>query len=147
MSQTTSPCAIDDLLAALGQTERETLRSYVEMFGARFAFVTREPAAGGLEATLLSKRQLVPVRQVTGGRWEVRVVPLALVLTMGVREEPDGLEVLLELYQGAPIVLRWPGATLATVVDDKAFRLLMETCGFAANSPERTGRLGFRGLG
>jgi hypothetical protein len=147
MSQITSPCAVDTLLESLSGAERDTLRSYVEMFGVRFAFVTREEASGGLEATLLSLRQLVPVRQVGGGRWDVRVVPLALVLTMGLREEPDGVEVQLELFQGAPLVLRWPGETLASVADDKAFRLLVETCGFAASSPERAGRLGFRGLG
>jgi hypothetical protein len=147
MSQIASPCSIDTLLESLDAAERDALRPYVEMLGVRFAFVTREAAAGGLEAALLSPRQLVPVRQVAGGRWDVRVVPLALVLTMGVREEPDGVEVQLELYQGSPVVLRWAGATLASVADDKAFRLLMETCGFAATSPERAGRLGFRSLG
>src|SRR5687768_12565410 len=87
MSQTTTPCSIDTLLDTLSGAERDTLRSYVEMLGVRFAFVTQEASAGGLEATLLSPRQLVPVRQVAGGRWDARVVPLALVLSVGLREE------------------------------------------------------------
>jgi hypothetical protein len=148
MSQIASPCSMDTLMEALGASEREALRPYVEMFGLRYAFVTREPAAsGGLETTLLSPRHLVPLRQLPGGRWEVRVVPLALVMTLGMREEPDGLELQLELYQASPIVLRWPGATLASIAADKAFQLLMSTCGFSSPSPERSGRFGFRSLG
>jgi hypothetical protein len=148
MSQIASPCTLDTLLETLGAAERDALRPYVDMFGLRYAFVTREPAAsGGLEATLLSPRHLVPLRQLPGGRWDVRVIPLALVMTMGLREEPDGVELQLELYQASPLVLRWPGATLASVAADKAFQLLMDTCGFSSASPERSGRPGFRSMG
>jgi hypothetical protein len=66
---------------------------------------------------------------------------------VALREEPEGLELQLDLYESSPVVLRWSGAALATVVEDKAFQLLMSTCGFAGDHPERTGRLGFRGLG
>jgi hypothetical protein len=88
----------------------------------------------------------VPVRQLAGGRWDMRVVPLALVQSMALREEQDGLDLQLELYQTSPVVLRWSGATLASVTDDKAFHLLMSTCGFASPSPERGGRPGFRSV-
>jgi hypothetical protein len=147
MSQTASPCAVDAFLEALSESDRNTFRPLSEMLGLRHAFVIREPgAAGGLEATFLSPRHLVPVRQLEGGRLDLRVIPLALVLTVAFREEPDGIECQLELYQSSPIVLRWPGATLATAAEDKAFRLLMTTCGFASHVPEPTGRPGFRSV-
>jgi hypothetical protein len=148
MSQTASPCAVDTFLETLmSESDRSTLRPLSEMLGLRHAFVTREPGGpGGLEATFLSPRHLVPVRQLEGGRLDVRVIPLALVLTVAFREEPTGLECQLDLYQSSPIVLSWPGATLASVAEDKAFRLLMTTCGFASRVPESAGRPGFRGL-
>ncbi len=147
MSQITSPCPIDTFLAALTEIDRNALRPFIDMLGPRFAFVNGDPAAAGIEATLLSPRHLVPVRHLPGGRWDARILPLALVLGVAAREEPDGLEVQLELHQFSPVVLRWPGATLATVADDKAFQLLMSTCGFGGSAPDRSGRLGFRGLG
>ena len=147
MSQIVSPCSLDTLLEDLGGAKRDALRRLVDMLGLRYAFVTRDPgASGGLEATLLSPRHLVPVRQLAGGRWDVRVVPLALVQSMALREEQDGLDLQLELYQSSPVVLRWSGATLASITDDKAFQLLMSTCGFASPSPERGGRPGFRSV-
>ena len=83
----------------------------------------------------------------SGGRLDVRILPLALVLSVALREEPAGLELQLELYESSPVVLRWSGATLATVVEDKTFQLLMNTCGFATDRLERAGRPGFRSLG
>ena len=148
MNPNSSPCAIDAFLNTLTGTDQPTLRRYAEMLDLRFAFLNSQTSgSGGLEATLLSPRLLVPARQLPGGRWDVRVLPLALVLSLALREGPDALEVQLELYQSSPVILRWSGATLATVADDKAFQLLMNTCGFATSSPERPGRLGFRGLG
>jgi hypothetical protein len=148
MNANTSPCAIDNFLATLNETDRSALRRFVDMLDLRFAFLNGDTSGpGGLEATLLSPRHLVPVRQLPGGRWDVRVLPLALVLSLALREEAEGLELQLELYQFSPVVLRWPGVTLVSVADDKAFQLLMNTCGFAINSHERPGRLGFRGLG
>jgi hypothetical protein len=146
MSHIASPCSIDALLETLGEAERNTLRPLVEMLELRHAFVNAA-GSGGLEVTFLSPRHLVPARQLPGGRWDVRVVPLALAISLALREEQEGLEVQIELYESSPLVLRWDGATLASVSDDKAFRLLMETCGFASRSPERTGRPGFRSLG
>jgi len=148
MKDTASPCAVDAFLEALPATDRNVLRPITDMLGLRYAFVTRAPGeSGGLEVSLLSARHLVPVRQLPGGRLDARIVPLALVLSVALREEQDGLELQLDLYESSPIVLRWSGATLATVVEDKAFQLLMNTCGFTGDRPERTGRLGFRGLG
>jgi hypothetical protein len=146
MSRTASPCSIDTLLETLGEAERNALRPLVEMLELRHAFVNAT-GSGGLEATFLSPRHLVPARQLPGGRWDVRVVPLALAMSLALREEQEGLEVQIELYESSPLVLRWDSATLASVSDDKAFRLLMETCGFASRSPERAGRPGFRSLG
>src|SRR5438445_5888041 len=119
-----------------------------DMLGLRYAFVTHEPGeSGGLEASLLSARHLVPVRHLSGGRLDIRILPLALVLSVALREEPAGLELQIELYESSPVVLRWSGATLATVVEDKAFQLLMNTCDFTTERPERAGRPGFRSLG
>jgi hypothetical protein len=147
MNQTASPCAVDVFLDALNESDQNALRPFVEMLGLRHAFVTRQPGTpGGLDATLLSSRHLVPVRQLDGGRLDVRVIPLALVLTAALREEQDGLECQLELYQSSSVVLRWPGATLASAIEDKAFKLLMSTCGFASHAPEIAGRPGFRSL-
>jgi hypothetical protein len=147
MTQKTSPCTIDALLATLDETERDALQPFVDMLGLQFAFVTRQPATpGGIEATLLSPRHLAPVRQLAGGRWDLRVLPLALVLSVALREEQEGLELQLELYQSPPVVLRWSGATLSSVARDKAFQLLMNTCGFAGSSAARSGRPGFRSL-
>jgi hypothetical protein len=147
MIVTSSPQSMDLFLEAVSDDQQETLRPLADMLGLRFAFVTREATSpGGLEATLLSSRQLVSVRQWEAGQLDVRIIPLALVLSAGLREEPEGLECQLELYQSGPLVLRWPGSTLASVLEDKAFKLLMSTCGFANGSPERTGRPGFRGL-
>ena len=147
MNVTSSPRSMEVLLNAVSETQQATLRPLADMLGLRFAFVTREATApGGLEATLLSSRHLVSVRQLEAGRLDVRIIPLALVLCAGLREEPDGLECQLELYHSGPLVLRWAGSTLASVLEDKAFRLLMSTCGFANGSPERTGRPGFRAL-
>src|SRR5262249_49624972 len=128
--------------------DRQSLRRFVDMLDLRFAFRNSDASGSGArEATLLSSRHLVPVRQHPGGRWDVRVLPLALVLSLALREEAEAVEVQPDLYQFPPVVLRWPGATLAAISDDKAFQLLMKTCGFATHSPERPGRLGFRGLG
>jgi hypothetical protein len=148
MKDTASPCAIDAFLAALPESDRQALRPMTEMLGLRYAFVTRGPGEpGGLEVSLLSTCHLVPVRQLAGGRLDVRLLPLALVLSVALREEPDGLEIQLDLYESSPIVLRWSGATLATVGEEKAFQLLMNTCGFTNDRPERAARLGFRGPG
>jgi hypothetical protein len=148
MLATPSPCPVDAFLEALPETDRSALRPVTEMLGLRHAFVTRMSGeSGGLEASLVSARHLVPVRHLPGGRLDVRIVPLALVLSVAMREEAEGLELQLELYESSPVVLRWTGATLATVVEDKAFQLLMSTCGFAEKRPERSGRPGFRGPG
>src|SRR2546428_657559 len=110
------------------------------MLGLRYAFVTREAGTpGGLEASLLSARHLAPVRQLPGGRWDIRIVPLALVLTVALREEPAGLELQLDLYEASPVVLRWSDGTLAAVAADKAFQFLMTTCVFASSVPGRPG--------
>src|SRR6266849_266517 len=123
MNEIASPGAVDTCLEALPESDRTALQPLAEMLGLRYAFVTREAGtSGGLEASLLSARHLVPVRQLPGGRWDIRIVPLALVL-------------------------RWSDVTLAAVTEDKAFQLLMATCGFANSVPERSGRPGFRGLG
>src|SRR5688500_15568710 len=119
MSQTISPCAVDTFLDTLNEKDKNTLRPLADMLGLRFAFVNPSDGKGSLEATLLSPRHLVPVRQLEGGRWDVRVLPLALVLTMALREEPEGLECRLELHESSPVVLRWSGATLAAAMDDK----------------------------
>jgi hypothetical protein len=148
MKDTASPCSIDAFLEALSETDRSALRPMTERLGLRYAFPTRWPGeAGGLEASLLSACHLVPVRHLAGGRLDVRIVPLALVLSVALREEAEGLELQLDLYESSPIVLRWSGEKLATVVEDKAFQLLMNTCGFTNDRPERAGRLGFRGPG
>jgi hypothetical protein len=145
MKEISSPCKIDLFLETVDQKQQSTLRQLTEALGLRFAFVTRKAAApGGLETILLSSRHLVPVRVLEGGRLDVRIVPLALVLSAGLREEPEGLECQLELHQSPPLVLRWPGITLAEALEDKAFKLLMSTCGFSTGSPERAGRPGFR---
>ena len=148
MKEIPSPCVIDAFLEALSEADRNALRPLIEMLGLRYAFVTRGPnESGGPEASLLSARHLVPVRHLAGGRLDARIVPLALVLSVALREEPDGLELQIDLYESSPVVLRWSGTTLTTVVEDKAFQLLMSTCGFTGDRPERAGRLGFRGLG
>jgi hypothetical protein len=148
MNETVSPCAVDPFLEALPESDRSALQPLAEMLGLRYAFVTREAgASGGREVSFLSPRHLVPVRQLPGGRWDIRIVPLALVLSMALREEPAGLELQLDLYESSPLVLPWSDATLATIVEDKAFQLLMSTCGFASSVPDRSGRPGFRGLG
>jgi hypothetical protein len=145
MNEIASPCAVESFLDALPEVEQNALQPLTEMLGLRYAFTNREPgAAGGLEVSFLSARHLVAVRQLPGGRMDVRVIPLALVLTLALREEPAGLELQLELYESSPVVLRWSQATLATVVEDKAFQLLMSTCGFTGSAAERAGRLGFR---
>ena len=148
MKDTTSPCSIDAFLEALPEADRNALRPMAESLGLRYAFPTRWPGeAGGLEASLLSACHLVPVRHLAGGRLDVRIVPLALVLSVALREEAEGLELQLDLYESSPIVLRWSGEALATVVEDKAFQLLMNTCDFTTERPERAGRPGFRSLG
>lgn len=148
MNEIASPTPIDSFLEALPEAEATALRPLAEMLGLRYAFPSREPgAAGGLEVTFLSARHLVPVRQLPGGRMDARILPLALVMSVALREEPAGLELQLELYEASPVVLRWTDAGLATVVDDKAFQLLMSTCGFAGGPAERSGRLGFRSAG
>ena len=147
MKEIASPCAIESFLNGLPEAEQNALRPLTDMLGLRYAFVNRESGAGGgLEVSFLSARHLVPVRQLPGGRMDVRIIPLALALTVALREEPAGLEVQVELYESSPIVLRWADATLATVTTDKAFQLLMNTCGFAGGAPDRSGRLGFRGV-
>jgi hypothetical protein len=148
MNETASPCAADPFLQALPESDRTALQPLAEMLGLRYAFVTREAgASGGLEVSFLSPRHLVPVRQLPGGRWDIRIVPLALVLSIALREEPAGLELQLDLYESSPVVLRWSDTPLANITGDKAFQLLMSTCGFASSVPERSGRPGFRGLG
>ena len=83
MNEIASPCAVDTFLEALPESDRTALQPLAEMLGLRYAFVTREAvASGGLEASLLSARHLVPVRQLPGGRWDIRIIPLALVLTV-----------------------------------------------------------------
>lgn len=147
MNETASPCAVDSYLEPLPESDRAALRPLAEMLGLRFAFPVREAGESGrLEVSFLSPRHLVPARQLPGGRWDIRIVPLALVLTVALREEPGGLEVQIELYESSPVVLRWSDTTLAAVVEDKAFQLLMSTCGFAGSVPERSSRAGFRGL-
>jgi hypothetical protein len=145
MSDMASPCAVESFLDALPEAEQNAVRPLTEMLGLRYAFANREPGqAGGLEVSFLSTRHLVAVRQLQGGRMDVRVIPLALVLTVSLREEAAGLEIQLELYESSPVVLRWSQATLATVVEDKAFQLLMNTCGFSGGAAEKAGRVGFR---
>lgn len=145
MDQHTSPCSIDAYLKSLSESDRTALQPLTEMLELRYVFLDRDAGASeSREVCFLSARDLAPARKHPSGRWEVRVVPLARVLGLALREEAAGVDVQLDLYESAPVVLRWSGMTLATVVEEKAFQLLMSTCGFASQMPERAGRAGFR---
>jgi len=82
MKDTASPCSIDAFLEALPEDGSQRAAPHHRAARAALCFITRWPGGpGGLEDPPFP-RAICPVRHLAGGRLDVRIVPLALVLSV-----------------------------------------------------------------